>query len=165
MFHQRLKMTGNYHRRCRLCCPRLIFHLRSITAFWTCTLAISDTQAIRRMKSTNSVMMLKFVPKLSDELGGQNTKTRNSMKSTTCELKTSLSVAFFVHWYLRADFVDDEFIQELIVWDHPHVTDSKTFQYTENENMTMLRLPRKECSSMFSFSSTSPTCPLTQCLG
>ena len=45
----------------------------------------------------------------------------------------------------RADYVYDDCIQELIAWRHPHVADTDDFRYTEEENMTMLRLPRKEC--------------------
>ncbi|OBZ75723.1 Protein shq1 [Grifola frondosa] len=43
-----------------------------------------------------------------------------------------------------ADFADDEYIQELLAWNHPHAIVSDEFQYTEEENLTMLRLPRKE---------------------
>ncbi|EMD38592.1 hypothetical protein CERSUDRAFT_153557 [Gelatoporia subvermispora B] len=43
-----------------------------------------------------------------------------------------------------ADFVDDEYIQELLAWSHPHTTVAEPFEYTEEENLTMLRLPRKE---------------------
>jgi len=44
--------------------------------------------------------------------------------------------------------MDDEYIQELLDWTHP-LTDGP-FEYTEKENAEMLRLPRKECSSLFS---------------
>ncbi|KAF8911140.1 SHQ1 protein-domain-containing protein [Gymnopilus junonius] len=46
--------------------------------------------------------------------------------------------------HYMADFIDDEYIQELMAWKHPHVTDSNPVQYTEKENMTMLGLPRKQ---------------------
>ncbi|THU99343.1 SHQ1-domain-containing protein [Dendrothele bispora CBS 962.96] len=46
--------------------------------------------------------------------------------------------------HYMADFADDEYIQELISWKHPHVVSSESFQYTEKENMAMLNLPRKE---------------------
>lgn len=46
--------------------------------------------------------------------------------------------------------MDDEYIQELIAWTHPHISDQNPFQYTDKENMAMLRLPRKECSSLLS---------------
>ncbi|KIM49444.1 hypothetical protein M413DRAFT_108537 [Hebeloma cylindrosporum] len=46
--------------------------------------------------------------------------------------------------HYMADFVDDEYIQELIQWVHPHVSDPNPFEYTEKENAEMLRLPRKE---------------------
>ena len=46
----------------------------------------------------------------------------------------------------RADFADDEQIQELIAWQHPHTGQSDDeITYTEEENLVMLRLPRKEC--------------------
>ncbi|KAF9566264.1 SHQ1-domain-containing protein [Agrocybe pediades] len=46
--------------------------------------------------------------------------------------------------HYMADFMDDEYIQELLHWEHPHISDTSSFQYTEKENLTMLRLPRKE---------------------
>ena len=45
----------------------------------------------------------------------------------------------------RADFADDDYIQELIHWTHPHIAIQTDFAYTEEENLVMLRLPRKEC--------------------
>lgn len=45
----------------------------------------------------------------------------------------------------RADFVDDDYVQDLITWRHPYAEDTKPFEFTEDENATMLRLPRKEC--------------------
>ncbi|KAJ3797243.1 SHQ1 protein-domain-containing protein [Lentinula aff. detonsa] len=45
--------------------------------------------------------------------------------------------------YYVADFADDEYIRELILWNHPHLSDSGT-TFTEKENVTMLNLPRKE---------------------
>jgi len=42
--------------------------------------------------------------------------------------------------------MDDEYIEDLIQWVHPHASDPNPFQYTEKENAEMLRLPRKECS-------------------
>ncbi|KAH7877617.1 SHQ1-domain-containing protein [Lentinula edodes] len=46
--------------------------------------------------------------------------------------------------YYMADFAEHEYIQELILWTHPHLSDNGTFTYTEKENATMLNLPRKE---------------------
>ncbi|KAF5365617.1 hypothetical protein D9758_003180 [Tetrapyrgos nigripes] len=46
--------------------------------------------------------------------------------------------------YYMGDFADDENIQALIHWEHPHAIDSEPFQYTEKENMTMLNLPQRE---------------------
>ncbi|KAJ3811543.1 SHQ1 protein-domain-containing protein [Lentinula aff. lateritia] len=46
--------------------------------------------------------------------------------------------------YYMADFAEDEYIQELILWTNPHLSDNGRFTYTEKENATMLNLPRKE---------------------
>lgn len=48
---------------------------------------------------------------------------------------------------IRADFSDNEQIEELIAWTHPHLDSPSTpvLVFTEAENATMLRLPRKEC--------------------
>ncbi|KAI0664996.1 SHQ1-domain-containing protein [Cubamyces menziesii] len=46
--------------------------------------------------------------------------------------------------YYMADYADDEYIRELIAWPNPHTTSTEEFQYTEKENLVMLRLPRKE---------------------
>lgn len=46
--------------------------------------------------------------------------------------------------HYMADFADDEYIQELIHWEHPHTGPLDVFEYTEDEKATMLRLPRKE---------------------
>ncbi len=47
---------------------------------------------------------------------------------------------------LRADFVNDEEIQDLIRWKLPF-DPTTPIEFTEEENATMLRLPRKECQS------------------
>ena len=44
--------------------------------------------------------------------------------------------------------MEDDYIQELIMWPHPEATPSDDFHFTDEENMTMLRLPRKECSCL-----------------
>ncbi|TFY59537.1 hypothetical protein EVJ58_g5721 [Rhodofomes roseus] len=47
--------------------------------------------------------------------------------------------------YYMADYVEDEYIQELLHWQNPHTgVSDDDFQYSEEENATMLRLPRKE---------------------
>ncbi|KAI0670569.1 SHQ1-domain-containing protein [Trametes maxima] len=46
--------------------------------------------------------------------------------------------------HYMADYADDEYIQELIAWPNPCAASSEGFQYTEKENLAMLRLPRKE---------------------
>jgi len=65
------------------------------------------------------------------------------MKSIICEFFLEYP-ACNVLILCRADYVDDEYIQELIRWTHPHTVPVADFQYTEAENMKMLRLPRKE---------------------
>lgn len=47
----------------------------------------------------------------------------------------------------RADYADDQYIQELVAWQDP--ADISEVVYTEHEKMEMLRLPRKECRSCF----------------
>lgn len=49
--------------------------------------------------------------------------------------------------HYMADFVDDDYVQDLITWRHPYAEDTKPFEFTEDENATMLRLPRKEYMS------------------
>lgn len=52
-----------------------------------------------------------------------------------------------------ADFMDDEYIEELLTWKHPHIlASSEDFEYSEKENMEILRLPRKECMSVLHLS-------------
>ncbi|KAI0080565.1 SHQ1-domain-containing protein [Panus rudis PR-1116 ss-1] len=46
--------------------------------------------------------------------------------------------------YYMADYADDSYIQELIAWKHPYSTGTSDAQYTEEETLLMLRLPRKE---------------------
>jgi len=41
--------------------------------------------------------------------------------------------------------MEDENIRELLRWEHPHVIDTNPVEYSEEEKLTMLRLPRKEC--------------------
>ncbi|KAJ7457260.1 SHQ1 protein-domain-containing protein [Mycena galericulata] len=46
--------------------------------------------------------------------------------------------------HYMADYADDEYIQELIVWENPHVVANVPFQFTEQEKLALLNLPRKE---------------------
>ncbi|KAG5647129.1 hypothetical protein DXG03_001084 [Asterophora parasitica] len=46
--------------------------------------------------------------------------------------------------HYMADFADDEYIRDLLTWRHPHAQRVDDFQYSEEENATILRLPRKE---------------------
>ncbi|OSX64918.1 hypothetical protein POSPLADRAFT_1135835 [Postia placenta MAD-698-R-SB12] len=50
--------------------------------------------------------------------------------------------------YYMADFVDDEYIQELLAWASPVAGTTDGHHFTEEENATMLRLPRKEYSTI-----------------
>ena len=45
----------------------------------------------------------------------------------------------------RADYMDDEYIQELLVWEDPELVGDSECVFTESENAKMLNLPRKEC--------------------
>ena len=49
----------------------------------------------------------------------------------------------------RADYADDNYIQELLTWQHPHITNQGDWHYSEDETLMMLRLPRKECMPWF----------------
>ncbi|KAI0928358.1 hypothetical protein AcW1_005627 [Taiwanofungus camphoratus] len=46
--------------------------------------------------------------------------------------------------HYMADFAEDDYIQELIAWNNSQMNSTGEFEYTEKENLTMLRLPRKE---------------------
>ncbi|KAJ7171180.1 SHQ1 protein-domain-containing protein [Mycena filopes] len=46
--------------------------------------------------------------------------------------------------HYMADFADDEYIQDHILWKNPRVVDSVPFQFSEQENLALLDLPRKE---------------------
>ncbi|TFK55236.1 SHQ1-domain-containing protein [Heliocybe sulcata] len=47
--------------------------------------------------------------------------------------------------YYMADYAEDEYIQELIAWKHPHASiGDQPLGYSEDEQLMMLRLPRKE---------------------
>ncbi|KAF7791274.1 hypothetical protein EIP86_002288 [Pleurotus ostreatoroseus] len=62
----------------------------------------------------------------------------------------------------RADYADDEYIQELLHWTHPYSNLPKDFQYEEKENMAMLKLPRKECMLLFVYTNHATlTNPIT----
>ena len=62
--------------------------------------------------------------------------------------------------FFSADYHDDENIQELILYQFPpdspfSVELSDHFAFSEDENMAMLLLPRKEC-----LYASSPICPI-----
>ncbi|KAJ6590877.1 SHQ1-domain-containing protein [Mycena sp. CBHHK59/15] len=46
--------------------------------------------------------------------------------------------------HYMADYADDEYIQELLLWENPHLVSAEPFQFTESENLALLNLPRKE---------------------
>jgi protein SHQ1 len=53
---------------------------------------------------------------------------------------------------LRADFADSEQIEELLAWTHPYLSSSADeVVFTEAENATMLRLPRRECTCTYRY--------------
>ena len=66
------------------------------------------------------------------------------MKNTTCKC---LFNSFFGvdEFFSSADFMDDDYIKELLLWIHPHIANKDPIQYTEEENLQLLSLPRKEC--------------------
>lgn len=41
--------------------------------------------------------------------------------------------------------MDNEYVEELIAWEHPHLATDTVASFSESENLTMLRLPQKEC--------------------
>jgi len=49
----------------------------------------------------------------------------------------------------RADYADNDYIGELLVWTHPHLASSENTPFSEDENLVMLRLPKKECEFAF----------------
>lgn len=61
------------------------------------------------------------------------------------------SLRMLTHLFCRADYVDDEYIQELITWTDPELVDGAEYVFTESENMMMLKLPRKECKLCLRF--------------
>ncbi|KAJ7240381.1 SHQ1-domain-containing protein [Mycena haematopus] len=46
--------------------------------------------------------------------------------------------------HYMADYADDEYIQELMLWQNPRVVESGPLQFTDAENLALLNLPRKE---------------------
>lgn len=48
--------------------------------------------------------------------------------------------------------MDDDYIQELLQWSHPHISVNEPFQLTEKEKLVMLSLPKKECLSFLNLS-------------
>lgn len=56
------------------------------------------------------------------------------------------------HIVSRTDFIEDEWIQDLLAFEFPPNAPACThgdqpLEFTKEENLTMLRLPRKECQS------------------
>ena len=90
--------------------------------------------------------MLKPVAEPNELAGGWSTKMKSGMKNTTCE-QECWQTRIKVNILIRADFMDDEYIQDLLEWVHPYISNQSVIEYTEKENMEMLRLPRRECQS------------------
>lgn len=94
----------------------------------------------------NSDLMRKHITFQNGVGQESNTRTRNGMKNTTCKLKFTQRLSFIDSFDAgRADYADDEYIRDLLEWKHPHAGNSESFQYSDEENATILRLPRKEC--------------------
>lgn len=78
------------------------------------------------------------------------------MKIIICEPNLYSSLIFEDRLRLhRADFAEDDYIRELISYKFPSespCSDSPTssVEFTEEENMAMLQLPRKECQELSS---------------
>ncbi|CAE6355501.1 unnamed protein product [Rhizoctonia solani] len=73
-----------------------------------------------------------------NELGAE---AENSTIARRQELREASEEAKWDEEHYIADFVDDEIIKELMSVEMPS---ERTFAFTEEENMTMLRLPRRE---------------------
>lgn len=41
--------------------------------------------------------------------------------------------------------MDADIIQGLLEWDHPYLSDGGKIQFTEEEKLAMIKLPRREC--------------------
>jgi hypothetical protein len=96
----------------------------------------------------NLEQMPKRYQSSSGDKGEYSMKTRSGTKSTTCEHPFFLTfeVACLYLSHARADYADDSSIRELLLWNHPHVSlAGSLFEFTEDERLTMLRLPRKDC--------------------
>ena len=91
--------------------------------------------------------MQKVVILMTDGTSESHTKMRNGMKNIICSLIHIVSARNHILQLYRADYADDEYIQELIAWQDPE--NSSEVVYTEHEKVEMLRLPRKECRSYF----------------
>lgn len=59
-------------------------------------------------------------------------------KSAVCRWYRPLTIRY------RADYVNDEEIMDIIHWRHPHA-DISDIEFTEEEKLVMVNLPRKEC--------------------
>lgn len=119
---------------------------RSIMASWTPTLDILDMSRILKMKSTSLEPMRRPVHLTKEDDGEFSMRMRNGMKNTTCRVLLCVTAnSERSYAALRADYADDEYIQELIKWVHPHIAALGEVKYTEGENLVMMRLPRKEC--------------------
>lgn len=74
--------------------------------------------------------------------------------------RNSLFIASsIIHPIIRADFADNEQVEELLAWTHPLLKSSSSAApspnaviFTEAEKLAMLRLPRKECKNAYTIS-------------
>lgn len=69
--------------------------------------------------------------------------------------KVTIKSLHYLSCFIRADFADNEQIEELLAWTHPHLESPSaapsSVVFTEAENAAMLRLPRKECKCISSY--------------
>lgn len=73
-------------------------------------------------------------------------KMTSGTKNTICKCEDFGHITFKGSYgTFRADYADDEYIQELLDWVSPKLISNEDIQYTDEEKETMLRLPRKEC--------------------
>lgn len=91
--------------------------------------------------------MQKVVILMTDGTFELHMKMQSGTKNIICSLIHIVWMLGQILQLPRADYADDEYIQELVAWEDP--TNSSEVVYTEHEKMEMLRLPRKECRSCF----------------
>lgn len=95
------------------------------------------------MRSMHSVLRQNSCRQRSGVRNEWRVKQRNGTKNTICRCDSSPSIWIDAECG-SADYIDDEQIQELLHWT-PSSNDS---EFTDGEQETMLRLPRRECEPL-----------------